>query len=53
VAPENAQKFEAAAKAADVPVTRIGEAVAGDGPPKFRDARGEPMSFRTGSFSHF
>jgi thiamine-monophosphate kinase len=45
--------FEAAASAAGIPVTRIGEVVAGQGAPQFRKARGEPMSFRRGSFSHF
>ena len=53
VAPAQVAAFEAAAQAAGVPVTRIGAAVAGDAPPAFRDGRGEPMSFRRGSFSHF
>lgn len=45
--------FEAAAKAAGVPVTRIGTVIPGHGPPTFRDARGAPMTFERGSYSHF
>jgi thiamine-monophosphate kinase len=53
VPPERAKTFEAAAKAAGVPVTRIGGATAGSAPPTFRDERAEPMSFARGSYSHF
>lgn len=49
----SAGAFEAAAGAAGVAVTRIGEVVAGDAPPLLRDARGEPMRFERGSWSHF
>ncbi|MFO1116962.1 MAG: thiamine-phosphate kinase [Beijerinckiaceae bacterium] len=49
----SAVAFEAAAGAAGVAVTRIGEVVAGDAPPLLRDARGEPMRFERGSWSHF
>lgn len=45
--------FEAAARAAGVAVARIGTARAGPGAPTFRDARGAPMSFARGSYSHF
>lgn len=50
---KKAVAFEDAAAAAGVVVTRIGEVVAGQGAPQFRNGRGEPMSFRRGSFSHF
>ncbi len=48
-----AEAFEAAARAAGVPVARIGRATAGQGAPVFRDARGAAMSFARGSYSHF
>ena len=41
------------ARAAGVPLTLIGEAVAGPGPPRFVGADGAPMRFARGSFSHF
>ena len=49
----NAEAFEAAALAAGVAVARIGVVTAGQGAPVFRDARGAPMSFVRGSYSHF
>ena len=50
---ERATAFEAAARAAGVPVARIGTVTAGQGAPVFRDPRGAPMSFSRGSYSHF
>lgn len=44
--------FEAAARIAGVEVTQVGIARAGQGA-QFRDARGQPMDFGKGSFSHF
>ncbi len=49
----HAASFERAAHECGVDVTRIGEVVAGEAPPMFRDARGAPVHFRRGSFSHF
>lgn len=52
VAPSEASAFEAAAGAAGVPVTRIGEALAGTALARF--TRGDsPLAFAHGSFSHF
>ncbi len=52
VPPDNAEAFEAAATAAGVAATRVGDVFAGEGPPKFlRDGR--RVEFRRGSFSHF
>ncbi|MDE2364752.1 MAG: thiamine-phosphate kinase [Hyphomicrobiales bacterium] len=48
-----AAAFEAAATAAGVPVTQIGVACTGVEAPTFRDRRGEPMHFPTGSYRHF
>jgi thiamine-monophosphate kinase len=48
-----AAAFESAARAVGVPVARIGGVIEGQGPPTFRDARGQPMHFTHGSFSHF
>jgi thiamine-monophosphate kinase len=53
VAPRDAAAFEAAANAANVPVTRIGAAKAGLGAPTFLGADGRPRTFANGSFSHF
>jgi thiamine-monophosphate kinase len=44
--------FRAAAKAAGVPVTELGEIKAGGGV-RFIDATGKPMVFKRTSFSHF
>jgi thiamine-monophosphate kinase len=52
VAPLNAARFEAAAARAGVPVTRIGEAAAGDAAAEFT-LNGAPLHFASGSFSHF
>ena len=49
----NTQAFEAAATAVGVPVTRIGNVTPEHAPATFRDARGAPMSFPRGSYSHF
>ena len=50
---ESAPAFEAAARAAGVPLTFVGEAVAGRGPPSFLGADGGPVYFERGAFSHF
>jgi thiamine-monophosphate kinase len=45
--------FEAAAATAGVAVTAIGEAMAGEGAPRFVDQEGRTFKFARGSFSHF
>jgi thiamine-monophosphate kinase len=52
VAPEKAAGFHAAAQAAHVAVTEIGEIVAGEGA-HFVGADGKPLAFKRASFSHF
>ncbi len=52
-APESAPAFEAAAAAAGVPLTLIGEAVEGLKPPRFIGPDGNPVVFARGSYSHF
>jgi thiamine-monophosphate kinase len=47
-----AQSFRAAAQAANVPVSEIGEIVAGEGA-RFLGGDGEPLTFRRAAFSHF
>jgi thiamine-monophosphate kinase len=47
-----ADGFREAAKAADVPVTKIGVIVEGEGA-HFRDAQGNPLTFKRAAFSHF
>jgi thiamine-monophosphate kinase len=47
-----AESFRNAAKEASVPVTEIGQIVAGDGT-CFTDATGQPLMFKNASFSHF
>jgi thiamine-monophosphate kinase len=47
-----ADAFRAAAKAADVAVTEIGEIKAGEGV-RFVDSRGQALAFKRTSFSHF
>lgn len=47
-----AAAFEAAAKAAHRPVTQIGRARRGEGPPRFRDGRG-PVTLASLSYQHF
>jgi thiamine-monophosphate kinase len=51
--PESAPAFEAAAAAAGVPLTFVGEAVEGQGSPSFIGADGNPLAFARGSYSHF
>ncbi|HYA73742.1 MAG TPA: thiamine-phosphate kinase [Roseiarcus sp.] len=53
VAPEKSAEFEAAAAAAGVAVTLVGQAFAGAGRPQFTDRDGRETAFRHGSFSHF
>jgi len=48
----HAAGFRAAAKAANVPVTEIGEIMSGDGP-RFLGADGGTLTFKRTSFSHF
>ena len=53
VPPAAATAFEAAAKAAGVDVSDVGEALEGAAPPQFLGPDGRVMSFMRGSFSHF
>ena len=53
VSPQKAKVLQEDARAAGVPLTLLGEAVAGAGPPRFIGADGAPMVFARGSFSHF
>jgi thiamine-monophosphate kinase len=46
------QSFRAAARAANVPVSEIGEIVAGEGA-RFLGGDGEPLAFQHAAFSHF
>ena len=50
---ESAAAFEAAAAAAGVPLTFVGEAVEGRAPPDFIGPDGNPVVFRAGAYSHF
>lgn len=50
---KSAVAFEAAAAAAGVPLTFVGEAVEGRRPPKFIGPDGNPVVFEHGSYSHF
>jgi thiamine-monophosphate kinase len=52
VPPDKAESFRAAAYAAKVPVTEIGEIAAGEGA-RFRDVEGHALTFKRTSFSHF
>jgi thiamine-monophosphate kinase len=52
VPPAKADSFRAAAQAANVPVTEIGVIAPGEGA-RFRDAQGQPLTFKRTSFSHF
>jgi thiamine-monophosphate kinase len=52
VPPAKAGSFRAAAAAAQVDVTEIGEIVEGKGA-RFIDANGETLTFKRGSYSHF
>jgi thiamine-monophosphate kinase len=51
--PESAPSFEAAAAAQGTPLTFIGEAIAGLGPPSFIGPDGNPVVFPSGAYSHF
>jgi thiamine-monophosphate kinase len=53
VPPASAEAFEAAARAAGVAVTRVGEAVKGASPPHFIGRDGAEFTFARGAFSHF
>jgi thiamine-monophosphate kinase len=53
VPPLRFDMFCAAAAAAAIPVTEIGEIVAGDDEPVVRDGEGRTISFATASFAHF
>jgi thiamine-monophosphate kinase len=50
---DSASAFEAAAAAAGVPLTFVGEAVEGRRPPKFIGPDGNPVAFGRGAYSHF
>jgi thiamine-monophosphate kinase len=52
-APLKAKALQEDALTAGVPLTLIGEAVAGAGPPRFMGADGADIPFARGSFSHF
>ncbi|HEY1454584.1 MAG TPA: thiamine-phosphate kinase [Roseiarcus sp.] len=52
-APASAPAFEAAAAAAGVPLTFVGEAVEGRRPPSFVGFDGAPVVFARRSYSHF
>jgi thiamine-monophosphate kinase len=49
---KKAESFRAAAKAAGVQITELGEIKTGEGA-RFIDAAGKPMAFKRASFSHF
>jgi thiamine-monophosphate kinase len=51
--PASASAFEAAAAAAGVPLTFVGEAVEGRKPPSFIGVDGDPVVFERGAYSHF
>ena len=51
--PAAIDSFSATAAAAGVPVTEIGEIVAGGETPRILDALGQPMSFSRTGYSHF
>ena len=51
--PGSAPAFEAAAAAAGVPLTFVGEAVEGRRPPSFLGPDGDPIVFARGAYSHF
>ena len=53
VSPQKAKVLQGDARAAGVPLTLFGEAMAGAGPPRFIGADGAQMIFARGSFSHF
>jgi thiamine-monophosphate kinase len=51
--PESAKMLEEAATRARIPLTWIGEAVPGEGPPRFVDREGRDIAFAHGAYSHF
>jgi thiamine-monophosphate kinase len=53
VPPRRVEGFCAAAAAASITVTEIGEIIAGESEPDVRDAAGRRISFATASFAHF
>lgn len=53
VARDSWDDFARAARIAGVAVTSIGEVVAGDAPPKWRDAKGNDIALAPLSYSHF
>jgi thiamine-monophosphate kinase len=53
VAPENAARFQEAAAAAGVTVSRIGTILAGKGPPVVKDAEGRAITLIGRSHEHF
>jgi thiamine-monophosphate kinase len=53
VDPHRAAAFEAAATAAGVEVTKVGQALAGEQPPRFLGRDGADVVFERGAFSHF
>jgi thiamine-monophosphate kinase len=53
VGKEDAAAFERSAAAAGVKVSRIGEAIQGEGAPEFVGPEGRAFIFKRGSFSHF
>ncbi len=53
VAPDECAAFEGEAQVAGVPLTFVGEAVEGEGPPRFFGPDGETLAFGSGSYSHF
>jgi thiamine-monophosphate kinase len=53
VSPAKLRPLTVAAQAVGVPVTDIGQIVAGDSDPRFVDAQGNPLTFARPAFSHF
>ena len=51
--PQKTKALQEDARGAGVPLTLVGEAVAGAGPPRFIGADGADVIFSRGSFSHF
>jgi thiamine-monophosphate kinase len=53
IPPHESERFEAAAKQAQIDIAAIGIIDAGNDPPCFRDRDGRKRDFARGSFSHF
>ena len=51
--PGKCEAFEVAAGLAGITVSRVGQAEAGDLPPRFLDLAGAPVRFARSSYSHF